>query len=543
MRDAFLDLRRAVTVLRILVTHILAPAVWDRFRRRSDGHNSGVRLRRALEDLGLTYLKLGQYLAMRDDVLPPAIARELRQLLERVRPVPFAAIKDVVESELAGPLEAVYREFKTEPIASASVAQVHEAHLLNGQRVAVKVQRPGIRQIFQSDVRILHRLATVADVLRLLGTFSAADMVDQFVAWTLPELDFVVEGTTADRLRRNALPYERVPLVYWEQTTRRVLTLEFIDGLSLAELSRIFDEGGEPAVRAHLPHLDLRLTLRRFSFANLRQLYVTGFFHGDPHPGNIIVRDDNTIAFVDFGIFGELSPYERLILRRHVEAMAMGRIQESLHYYVKQLVPTAETDERAFRAEAIGVLRRWYQASSDNAVTSPNARRLASFAGDMAELIRRHKMQMGWSSLLFWRALNALDATASRFPGYFDLLETLRVFFEPGPAEIVERVLDVGRDPERAAALASLMLHEPRYLTDVLDVLVERQPVWQTELEESPVAFRANNRRARGLAFACVGLSLALLGLMSPLDGSLRALALAVAMPVALWSVAELRVR
>ncbi len=221
----------------------------------------------------------------------------------------------------------------------------------------------------------------------------------------------------------------------------------------------------------------------------------------------------------------------------------MGRIQESLHYYVKQLAPTVEADERAFRAEAIGVLRRWYQASSDHAVTSPNERRLASFAADMAELIRRHKMQMGWSSLLFWRALNALDATASRFPGYFDLLETLRAFFEPSDAEIVKRVVDVGRDPERAAAIASLMLHEPRYVADLLDAISEQQPVWHTALDESPVAFRANNRRARSLAVACVGLSLTVLGLMTPFDGSLRALALAVAMLAALWSVAELRVR
>jgi ubiquinone biosynthesis protein len=541
MRNLLLDLRRTATLLRVLVVSILAPAWWDRLRRRPERGQGGDRLRRSFEELGLTYLKLGQYLAMRDDVIPTGVAQELRRLLERVRPVPFPEIRAAIEAAIGGPVESAFRAISETPIASASVAQVHEAYLLDGQRVALKVQRPGIERLFMADVRILRRLAGIADALGLLSPLSASDMVEQFVAWTLPELDFLIEGTTADRLRENALAYERVPRVYWDHTTRRLLTLELIEGLSLAELSRIFQERGEDGLKRHLPNLDLRLVIHRLAFASMRQMYVTGFFHGDPHPGNVLILDDNTIAFVDFGIFGDLSAYERLILRRHVEAMAMGRIQESLHYYVKQLIATPETDERAFRAEALHVFRKWYLSFAENAVTAPSERRLGGFANEMVEIIRKYKLQMGWSSLLFWRALSTLDSTAAQFPGYFNLLDTMREFFEPSPTEIVDRVADVLHDPERLLELGSLTI-DPSRQAQVLVTLAE-QRAWQAEIEETPEASRVENSRARSLACACVGLSLVIVGLAPPFEGDLRALAFALAAPLAIWSIAGLRFR
>ena len=316
MPDALLDLRRAGTLLRVAIKYGLAP----RLRNGRGGaaqaeaaNDPGVRLRLALEALGMTYLKLGQYLAMRQDLISADLSRELQKLFERVTPASFEDVRGMVEAELGGPIEQFYREFRREPIAAASVAQVHEAQLLNGQRVAVKVQRPDVRRIFYADIRNLRRFAALIDASGLTGTVPIQGLVDEFAAWTERELDFALEGATADRLRANALPFEYSPLVYWELTTPRVLTMELIEALSVAEIARLFEAGGEAAIRARLPNLDLRLALKHFATACLHQIFDKRFFHGDPHPGNIMIRDDNTVVFVDFGIFGELSSYEAAI--------------------------------------------------------------------------------------------------------------------------------------------------------------------------------------------------------------------------------------
>jgi ubiquinone biosynthesis protein len=488
----------------------------------------------------MTYLKLGQFLAMRYDVVPADISRELHNLFERITPAPFDEIRGIVEAELGGPLGRFFREFGSEPVAAASVAQVHEARLLDGRRVAVKVQRPGVREIFAADIRNFRRLAALVDASGTLGTLSLGELVDEFAAWTARELDFRIEASTAERLRENALPFEYAPLIYRELTTARVLAMEFIDGLSLAEISRLFEAGGEPLVLSVQPALDLRLALSRLSDACMHQLFITGFFHGDPHPGNIIIRGDNVPVFVDFGIFGELTTFERTVLRRWIEAIAVGNVAESLRYYMKQVYETAESDERAFRQAAKQVFSRWYQAATRGEAWPVEERHLGKYVGEVADLTRRYRLRIAMSTLLFWRALIALDSTAQRFPGYYDLLEAMQAFFRPSGGELAERLIDIGLDTDRALAVASLARDEPERLTRIFRALLERRREWGAELEESPLVQRANNRRTRGVALALVGLSLVVLGLGTPFDAVVRTAALALAIPLALWSLLEL---
>jgi ubiquinone biosynthesis protein len=543
MRDRSLDVQRALASFRV-VGRLLLPALVLGYLGRLD--RAGVKVRLALEELGLTYLKFGQFMAIRHDVVPPEIGRELQRLFDQVRPVSFDEARAVVEAELGGPLGAFFASFDEQPIASASVAQVHRGRAHDGRQVAIKIQRPGIDRRVHADLRNLRRVALLIDWTGLLGTLSMRETIDEFAVWTVRELDFRLEADAADALRQDTLSFEYVPVMYRDLTTARVLTMELIDGLSLAELGRIFDADGEAGLRKRLPDVDLRRVLNHLSDAYLRQLFGAGIFHGDPHPGNIIVRQDSGVAFVDFGIVGLLTPEQRAIVRRHVEAIAVGNIAESLRYYIKQLYTTADTDLQGFRGEATGVLRRWYEASQNPDLTAIGDRHLGKYAGEMLDLVRRYHLRMSMGVLLFWRALIVLNSTALRFPGHYDLLAAMQRFFEPTPHEIVERFVRVGLDSDRALAVAELIRDEPAEISRIMSELRERQRPWRADLEETGPELRANNRQARGMALALVGLSLAIVGLgaeAAPFDVSVRMAALGVAVLLALRSYVELSPR
>ena len=540
--DALLDLRRALALVWVGAT-LLLPA-WI-LALRGQPEAAGVRLRRALETLGVTYLKLGQYLAIRFDIVPPAIGHELERLFDRVSPLTYADVATVVEAELGAPPEAAFAWVDPEPIASASIAQVHEARTHAGVRVAIKVQRPGIEPILRADLRNMERIAALVDLLGLVGGLSARETVQELAAWTLRELDFLTEADAADRLRDDLGKHEHAPTIFRELSTARILTMELIDGLSLSAVGRLYDAGGASAVHAALPGIDLELTLRRFFDGYLYQLFVGGFFHGDPHPGNVILRRDSTVAYVDFGIYGELTPYELTVVRRHVEAVAVGDIPTGLRYFVKQVHETPDTDLSAFRNAIADVLQRWYDASRDRDRTSTTDRHLGRYSGEMLELVRRHRLRMRMGALLFWRSLIIVNSTVLRFPGLLDPLAATREFFQPEPLEVAAGVARGALDGRRALETATILRDAPEQVRLTVEEVARRDRPWLADIEEPGPVFRANDRQARGIALALVGLSLGLVGIgggAGPIDPA-RLVALVALVPVTAIALRELSPR
>jgi len=498
---ALLDVRRSAALAATLVRLWIGPKL-----RRLTGRSvkpRGVRFREELERLGLTYIKLGQFLAMRFDLLPADVCRELMHLFEHVTPASAGPIRALVEAELGAPIERLFSFFSDEPVAAASVAQVHEARTLAGERVAVKVQRPDVERVFESDMRNIGRVAALADLIGVFGALSARDYTREFEAWTRRELDFVEEAHTSEKLAALLLEYESVPRVHHALTSRRVLTTEYVDGLSLNELTETLEEGGLRAVRERWPTLDADLVADRASYASLRQILACGFFHGDPHPGNVIVRLDNTLVWVDFGIFGTLTEYLRRTLYDMIETVALGNIDRSFEYYSRLVDPTENTDLRAFERDAKRVLHGWYRAATDPA-RAPEDRQLGRWLGELTEVLRRHRMRYGPETLLFWRALHALDSTAQRFGPYFDILAALRDFFVRTSPPLLERVADAAPDADRRRLLV-----DSARLALTRDVA--RTP-WRVASPESESADdrRRENARAKLLATALVIVAAAL---------------------------------
>jgi ubiquinone biosynthesis protein len=521
MAAAVLRTRRALALLWAILRYGAVPLVRSLFRLGQGRTPYPVRFRLALVRLGLTYVKLGQYLAMRFDILPPEVCRELGKLFDEVPPFPFERARVVVEEELGANLEALFLEFRERPMAAASVAQVHEAWTRDGRHVAVKIQRPGIVRVFRADIGNLRLLARLADAFHVLGRLSVTEMLDQFARWTLRETDFVLEGRTADRVGEDAAPFELIPEVFWHLTSRRVLTLEFIDGVSLAHLIRIVDERGLDALPQVRPDIDIDLVLHRLAGASLRQIFLQGLFHGDPHPGNILVASGQQVAFVDFGIFGELVKFDRDILTGFVENVALGNIEGALRYYVKQLTVTDESDMRAFAHEARLVLRQWHDAT--RRPDAPLAQRhVAKYVGAMIDISRRYRLRYDMDYLLFWRAINALDSTALRLSDHFDLIGELRSFFEEIRPDLSERVLRLAFDQRSWATIADLVHRAPTRIGSLVEDLSQGRFKGTPLASESPREGRERDRALKLLVSSTVAASLMALFTRIPATGGVR---------------------
>jgi ubiquinone biosynthesis protein len=298
------------------------------------------RLRMALEELGPTYIKLGQVLSTRPDLLPPEIIFELKKLQYSVHFEPTHVIRSTIETELGRPINEIFEKFDDTPLAAASLAQVHRA-VLKGDQVVLKVQRPNIVESTEVDIEIMHGLASLAERYSpKLYLVNPVGLVEEFAQQIKKELDFRLE---ANNMRRFAQNFEKdetvhVPYLYPELCTRRVITMEFLDGICVSETARLTENGH-----------DLKLIARRGAILAYKATFEQGFFHADPHPGNIFILPDNVIGLVDFGMMATLTLRDRERLSRLVYfiserderrvARALNELMES-----EDIVPSEELE-------------------------------------------------------------------------------------------------------------------------------------------------------------------------------------------------------
>jgi ubiquinone biosynthesis protein len=276
---------------------------WPRSRVELDAelppNKRGQHLREMLEELGPTFVKFGQVLSTRPDIVPPDIIAELRALQDDVKPFPYAEVQRVIREELELPIEKLFLSFEETPMAAASIGQVHRAVLPNGKAVAVKVQRPEAPRQIEADLALLLQAARIAkDRVRALDFIDARDLVDEFGRSIRQELDYRLEARNAQAFHRNFAghPHVRVPHVYWSYTRQRVLTLELLEGTQLADLDLDAFSLDERRKIAYL-----------VTETWMTMIFRHGFFHADPHPANILVHGPEEIGLVDFGQAGKLS--------------------------------------------------------------------------------------------------------------------------------------------------------------------------------------------------------------------------------------------
>jgi ubiquinone biosynthesis protein len=347
---------RLSEIAQVAVRHGFGYVVDGRRAVQSEtGTARGRHLREMLDELGPTFVKFGQLLSTRPDVVPPDIILELRSLQDDVRPFPLADVERTIAEELGLPIERLFLDFDEQPLAAASIGQVHRATLPNGRKVAVKVQRPNAPRLIESDLALMYQAARlVKERIRALDFIDANEIVDEFARSIRQELDYRLEARNADGFHKNFAghPHVNVPKVYWSYTRSRVLTLEYLEGVQLADIEV---EHWTPDQRRRLAYL--------ITETWMTMIFRHGFFHGDPHPANILVLSPEHIGLVDFGLTGKLTDDDMSRLTRlFIDAAA-----ENVEVLPKRLadlgVRYAKDREDEFVSELRELYYRYYGAS------------------------------------------------------------------------------------------------------------------------------------------------------------------------------------
>lgn len=371
--------------------------VW-RLPRDWEEPPAAVRLRLMLEQLGPTYVKIGQIVSSQASALPVDVAEELARLQDAVPPFPSDQVRAVVVEELGAPPEELYASFEPQPFAAASTAQVHRAFLRDGTKVAVKVQRPDITTKVRSDLGILLNAARVASQRSAtVRTLDVSGMLEQFSAGVLEELDYRGETYNALQLAKNmeGLPGIHVPVIHTELSTSKIITQEFVEGVKVSDVEAIEAAG-----------LDREEIARNALRALIKQLPVDGFFHADPHPGNLLVNlDTGVLTFIDLGMMGELDVQKRLRLGQLMIVSQQGSAEGMASALRGMSVPIAgEVDEKGFRRDFV---RRMGRYMGSDRITS-----FGQIANEGFELLRVHGLRLDADLTLAVKALVQTESVA-----------------------------------------------------------------------------------------------------------------------------------
>ncbi len=416
----------------------------------------GERIRRVLEDLGPTFVKLGQLASTRADMLPDSIIQELVKLQDNVPPFSAQTARDIVMQELDQPLEEIYSFFDNMPLAAASIGQVHRAVLHSGQTVAVKIQRPGVLRMMSRDLEILKDLCALAErKLDWAKQYGLSRMAEEFSRSLLAELDYSHEGRNAEKIAQQLAGNSKVyiPEIYWDYTSARVLTMEYVEGITLNRRNELLDRG-----------VDLKNLAQQLVEIMLGQIFIDGFFHADPHPGNVMVMEDGRIALIDFGMVGRLSDE----MRDHLSSFIIALMRKNTDSMVRAIQRLGIVDEHADRAQLhadMDNLREEYYDVPFSRVSIGKA------MNDLFGIARKHHLVIPPDLAMLGKTMLTLEGVVGSLDPSFSIIQMAEPFGHrlirqrfssgrlqrklwDGVAELAESVVEL---PGQARQLSSLI--------------------------------------------------------------------------------------
>ena len=446
-----------------------------------------VHLRLALEELGPAFIKLGQVFSTRADLLPPEYIAELVKLQDKVPPADFGEVRALIERELGAPLEALFARFDPEPLAAASIGQVHAARLAGGEEVVVKVQRPGVDRIIEEDLAILSVLVGAASRrVAIVRQLDGPGLVAEF-AWTLrAELDYQREGRNAERFARTFATdgTVRIPAIHWPLSTARVLTMERLDGVRIDDARGLVAAGHDP-----------RLIARRSAELLLREVLEDGFFHADPHPGNFVVMADGAIGAMDFGMVGAIN--ERL--REQLLLLLIAVVERDTRRLADDLIglgaARSDIDRVALERDIDHLLAHYYGR--------PLAEiRIDRVVNDVMALVRRNRLRLPAELALLAKTLAMSEAVGRQLDPTCDVMaiaepfvrQTLRRFYQPS----------YWRDRLKMRPLEAVLLTAalPGQAQRLLTRLERNQLTFHIQVDELEQTMRSLNGMVNRLALA-----------------------------------------
>lgn len=464
---------------------------------KSDEEKSrGERIRIFIEEMGTTFIKLGQIASTRPDLIPKDIIDELEKLQSNVPPFAFEDVKKVIEESLDVKTEDVFFSIEETPIGSASTGQVHKAVTADGQTVAVKVQRPNIEKRVRTDLEILHHLATLAEQrMEWARQYHLTDMIEEFSEAILDELDYTIEANNADKIRKQ---FERdskikIPEMIRELSTKNVLVMEYIEGIPISHHEELEAHGYSREVLAE-----------RLSNALFHQVIVEGFFHGDPHPGNVSVLEDETIAFMDFGMVGRLSQD----MKYNFGTLLIGMMRKDASGVVKAIVKMGVVPAGV----EMNVLNRDAEKLRDKYYDIPLSHlNIGEAVQDIFHIANKHRIGLPQDFTILGKSLITLESVVSSLDPEFSIMDIAEPF---GRILVKEKY-----DPRNMASRAYNNLQDvgdtavdvSNNLKIFSESLREKKVPVQLSLRRFEELFRRMDRIGNRLSFSIVLLSFSII--------------------------------
>ncbi len=458
------------------------------------------KLAQDLESLGPTFIKLGQLLSTRSDLLPGPYLDALARLQDKVEPFSFAEVEEIVSTELGVRLSKAFQEFESQPLAAASLGQVHRARMRNGRQVAVKVQRPNIRQVILEDLEAFEQIADVIDRHTDMGRrFAFKDMLEEFRKTLLRELDYRREAQNLTVLATNLQEYDRleIPRPIEDYSTARVLTMDYVRGTKITEMS--------PLARIDIDGRALADDLCR---AYLDQILVDGFFHADPHPGNLLVTDDGRLALLDLGMVARIDPTLQEQLLKLLLALTDGRGSEVAKVTVQMGTTLEDYDETRYR-RVVSDLAGSYQNVAGERI------QVGRVIIGLARLSAENGVRPAPELTMMGRALLQLDESARALDPQFDPNQTVREYSDSLMRRHMLKKLSPGNIFASALELQEFVQQLPGRMNSVLDNLAGNKVQLKVDAFDETRLMdnlqKIANRIALGLVLAALIVGAALL--------------------------------
>jgi len=383
--------------------------------KRDEPYTRPEHLRMAMEELGATFIKLGQILSTRPDLLPPAYQTELTKLQDAAPPVPPEQVRELLTKELGRPPEETFLKFVPEPLAAASIGQVHAATLEDGTEVVVKVRRPGVVEQVEEDLQILQSLAATASRRwEIAEHYDLVALAEEFAETLRAELDYVHEGRNAERFAENFAddPEVHIPRIFWKTSTSRVLTLERIRGIKVDDIRALNDTGID---RRELAERAVRITLD--------MIFEHGFFHADPHPGNFFVEKDGVLGIIDFGMVGTVDERMQDQLAQLFVAITSQDSDRLVDAFLELGVSRRTVDRPRLRQDLGRLISRYYGQSLGEIP-------LGALLEEALAVVRRHRLQLPPNMVLLFKMAIMNEGMGARLDPGFHLAAVISPYAE-----------------------------------------------------------------------------------------------------------------
>ena len=494
MRNSLYELKRTKEIIFVLAKYGFGDIVESLgfvvpYKKKPNLKRS-ERIRKAIEELGPTFIKLAQLLSLRPDLVPLELAKEFEKLQDNVTPLPFDVMKQVLEEEFERSYTEIFEE-EFELLASASIGQVYKAKLRSGDEVAVKILKPDIEEKIYADIAILMRLAKLLRERFLVYGVDLVKIVEEFAKSIKKELDFNIEALNLKRFSANFRnnPNIKVPKLYEKYSTKRVLTMEFIRGVKISEIEELKKRG-----------YDLKEITKKGFDLICEQIFIHRFFHADPHPGNLMVSDGK-IVFLDFGIMGRLSEEDAKNFVELIYYVIKNQEEKAALYVLKLSKVEGEIDISAFKKEMADIISTYFYSSLKNV-------ELRALIDDMLKVMSRYRIYFKEDNYLLAKALVTMEGIGKRLYPEFNAAEEIKPFILKLYRQTLSPFNLLKRSHELNKAIIEFISNAPNDINEIINKIktgnlkIEFEHVGLESFEES--VEKSFNRLSTAIVIAAI---------------------------------------